>query len=667
MRIAFTHNVMRHATEEEAEFDTPSTIAAIIGSLERLGHVVEPIDVAGDVADLVRRLNRFSPELVFNTAEGSIGRTREAFYPGLFEQLGFPHTGSDAFACTLTLDKRLSKLIVSQYGVPTPRSVFVEELGAEVSGLRMPVIVKPNFEGSSKGIESDAVVRDAALLEAKIAETLARFPAGVLVEEFIEGHDVTVPFLEGVSPQTGGVLPAAEYVVKGWATSSGIYDYHLKTEASDDVTVRVPAELDDETASAIVGYTQLVHRALGVRDAARTDFRIDHEGRPWFLEINALPSLEPGASLYVSAELAGIGGVDEVIGAIVASACRRLDKQTPARTPVKSKLRVGLVFNLKRVKGQAGGENDHEAEYDSPETVDAIVRAIEAGGHEVVRVEARAQSLSDLDALKLDAAFNIAEGVRGRSREALVPALLELHGVPYTGSDAATMAVALDKGLSKRVAREAGVPTPDFVLMQTGKEKIPAGASWPMIVKPVAEGSSKGVLGPSVVYDEASLREAARKCIERYRQPALAEAYLPGREFTVGLLGNKRLEVLPIMEIVFGEKAGKDPVYSFDHKLEMGDAVRYVCPAELEPALEASIKKVARDAFWALGCRDVARIDVRLDAEGRPCFIECNPLPGLTPGWSDLCLIAEAGGVSYEKLIKRILAPALRRRRLGDL
>ncbi|MDE2291069.1 MAG: hypothetical protein KGL53_03205 [Elusimicrobia bacterium] len=180
-------------------------------------------------------------------------------------------------------------------------------------------------------------------------------------------------------------------------------------------------------------------------------------------------------------------------------------------------------------------------------------------------------------------------------------------------------------------------------------------------MKPVAEGSSKGVLSTSVVQNEAELRAAALEAIKRYRQPALAETFMPGREFTVALLGENRPRVLPPMEILFGPNTGKFPIYTYQHKLEPVEDIRYQAPAAVDDKLRSDIERVARRAWAALDCRDVARIDIRLDAEGKPNFIECNPLPGLTPGWSDLCLIAQSANIDYRTLIGEILSGAIRR------
>jgi D-alanine-D-alanine ligase len=197
--------------------------------------------------------------------------------------------------------------------------------------------------------------------------------------------------------------------------------------------------------------------------------------------------------------------------------------------------------------------------------------------------------------------------------------------------------------------------------MYTGDEALPPDLSLPAIIKPVAEGSSKGVLPASVVTSEVALRDLARTMATRYGQGALVEEYLPGREFTVAVLGEPAV-ALPPMEVVFREGL-ELPVYSFDHKLEPNSEVRYEAPARISDGLDIELRSLARRAFSVLGCRDVGRVDLRLDCHGRPSFIECNPLPGLSPGWSDLCLVAEAAGIDYHKLIARILEPALGRAR----
>ncbi len=667
MRIAFSHNLQLSNAEDEAEFDTPTTVNALAEGLERLGHRVEKIEVSGPASRTVSRLEAYNPDLVFNTAEGRRGRFREAFYPALFEELGFAYTGGDPYSLALTLDKQLTKMVVSQHGVRTPGWIFVEDL-ADLEGfkLKMPVIVKPNFEGSSKGITQDSVVEERGKLRAVVAAALAKYPAGLLVEEFIVGRDLTVPYLESVAKERGGVLAPVEYLVDPkFRGKHAIYDFALKTQHSDAVTVLAPAKVPDAVGKEMEEFARRVFKVTGCRDLGRIDFRLGDDGVLYFLEVNALPSLEPGAGIYASAALEGLH-FDAVLDAVLTSAAARWkvkDPKSSASRPTRRSgpLKVGFTFNVKRVvPQQPEGGDDAEAEYDSPKTLQAIREAIASYGHEVIDFEATPELPQRLATTPVDVVFNIAEGFKGRNRESQIPAILELLDIPYTGSDPAALAIALDKALAKKMVRHHGILTPDFLLMSSGKERLPKEIHFPVIVKPVAEGSSKGVFGKSVVDNEPELRELARELSARYRQPALVENYIGGREFTVGMLGERRPKVLPIMEVVF---TGNDPtpVYDFSAKLDWTHRVRYDAPARLEPGQQREIERAARGVFAALGCRDVARVDFRMDAEGKVYFLECNPLPGLTPGWSDLVMIANAGGLDYRGLIGEILSCAIRR------
>lgn len=666
MRIAFTHNLQISQSEDEAEFDRPETVAAIGDALRRLGHEVEPLEVSGTASRVVARLESMNPDLVFNTAEGSRGRFREAFYPALFDRLGIPFTGSDAYVCTLTLDKQMTKMAVAAHGVPVPRGFLVDDVRRiPLDGLRFPLFVKPNFEGSSMGITPQSIVRDRPELEARLVELLARFPSGLLVEEFIVGRDIVVPFLEKASPETGGVLEPASYRYETAASvpeGFQIYDYALKSRDADRVSVRVPADAPAELRKRLLELAGIVYRVLGIRDVGRIDFRVTPEGEVFFVEANALPSLEEGASIYASAALAGLEGMDAVLETVVESAAERNGiSPRPIRASARRRLQlhVGLTFNLRR-SAAVSDDADDEAEHDSPATIGAIREAIESFGHRVVELEATPELPSLLPSAGVDLVFNIAEGFRGRNRESQVPALLELLGIPYTGSDPTALSLALDKGLAKRMVREAGIHTPAFVLMTTGRERLPADLAFPVVVKPVAEGSSKGIVASSVVESEAQLRELARETAVRHRQAVIAESYLPGREFTIGLLGERRPRVLPPMEIVFTGRGAEYPLYSFERKFRE-EGIRYEVPARIAPQLDRELRRVARGVFSVLGCRDVARVDLRLDAQGRVNFIEVNPLPGLSPGFSDLCKIAEAAGIDHRSLVGEILAPAIRR------
>ncbi len=668
MRIAFTHNLKRSDREEEAEFDTAETIQSLTQALENLGYKTYPLEVSGPVSKVVAQLEALEPDLIFNTAEGRLGRYREAFYPGVFEQLGIPFTGSDAYVCTLSLDKKLTKKSIEGHGILSPRSLLAKiPKDLKIEQLRYPLILKPNFEGSSKGITQDSVVGDPARAEEVLRGLLQRYADGILVEEYIDGRDITVPILEAVKNEFGGVLEAAEYVftltdAQRASRPFQIYDYELKNAMSESVSVRVPADLNPEKALDLRRQCQKIFKILGLRDLARMDFRMSPEGELYFIEVNALPSLEPGASLYLAAERAGLGSVEAVLESVIQSASKRWGISARSKGPRRPRkvLRVGFTFNQKRIVPDGSSLTDEEAEFDSPKTLDAIRSALQKLGHEVVDLEAGSDFLAKIVSTEVDLCFNIAEGFRGRNRESQVPATLELLDIPYTGSDPGTLSLALDKGLAKKIVAAAGVPTATSMTLMTGREKLKADLKFPLILKPVAEGSSKGVISSSVVHSEAELRTMARDLIQKYRQPVLVEAYLPGREFTVGLLGEIRPRALEPMEIVF-LRDDAYPVYSFQDKLDVSDRVRYDVPAKIDLDFKKRLEKFAIEAFKALGCRDVARMDFRCDSAGIPHFIECNPLPGLSPGWSDLCMIAEASGLSYDGLIAEILAPAVRR------
>jgi len=670
VRIALTYNLRLSDSEEEAEFDTQQTVDALAGAIDRLGHRLERFEVSGPASRTVARLEAYSPDLIFNTAEGRRGRFREAFYPALFDELGFPYTGSDAYALAVTLDKQLTKLILRDHDVRTPGWQYIEKLDElRASALRFPVIVKPNFEGSSKGITQDSVAETVAELEEKAAYALERYPAGILVEEYISGRDLTVPYLAAVENEYDGVLAPVEYVVDPALARErryAIYDYALKTSEDRAVRVKAPAAIPPAIVDELRRTAQIVNRLTDCRDLGRIDFRLSDAGVPYFLEINALPSLEPGAGIYAAAALEGLH-FDAVIGSVIQAAARRHGiKDGPRRQgkpPRKTgPLRVGFAYNVKRIKPTDDGMEDSEAEYDSPSTLQAIREAIASWGHEVIDLEANPELPTVLAVTPLDLVFNIAEGFKGRNREAQVPSLLELLDIPYTGSDPATLSLALDKALAKKIVRQHGIHTPNFQIFTTGKERLNREfTDFPLMVKPVAEGSSKGVVSKSVVQNEAELRDVVREMVSKYQQPALVEEYIRGREFTVGLLGERRPRVLPPMEIVFVDTDDPNPVYSFQHKLDWNDRIRYDVPAKLEPNQTEKLRTAARGAFMALGCRDVARIDFKMDARGRFYFLECNPLPGLTPGWSDLVLIAQGAGMDYRALIGEILSGAIRR------
>lgn len=342
MRVAFTFDLQTEASEGQAEFDTPETVEWIAGALRRLGHEVACINTSKSLFEALDVLRAFEPELIFNTSEGRAGRGRESLFPAIFEHLDIPYTGSDAHVCAVTLDKRLTKSIVERYGVRTPGGCFVQSVD-RLEGWRFPypVIVKPNFEGSSKGITDKSVVSSDIALRRRVAELLEAYPEGVLIEQFIGGIDVVVPYLENANPAHGGVLEPASYEYRS-ANEHRIYDLSRKLDGFDDLQVVLPAAITSDQRARLMLVTRRIIGALGIRDFARLDFRLDEAGWPYFLEVNALPSLEKGASIYAAGALVGLRSVDAVLDAIIRSALRRRGMpepqtcQIPAHAPASS-------------------------------------------------------------------------------------------------------------------------------------------------------------------------------------------------------------------------------------------------------------------------------------------------------------------------------------------
>ena len=323
-------------------------------------------------------------------------------------------------------------------------------------------------------------------------------------------------------------------------------------------------------------------------------------------------------------------------------------------------MRIGFTYDLKDDYLALGLAEHEVAEFDSAATIAAIEDALRAAGHDVERVgHVRALAAKLVAGWRCDLVFNIAEGVAGFGRESQVPALLEAYEIPYTFSDPLVCALTLHKGMAKHVARGCGVPTPSFVLVGTLQEAAAVELPLPLFAKPVAEGSSKGVTGKSLVRSRAALVEVCGELLERYRQPVLVEEYLSGREFTVGILGTgSTARALGTLEVVLLEGADAG-VYSYRNKTEWESIVEY---GLLEPSpLRAEVEEVALATWRCLGCRDAGRVDVRLDAAGRPQMLEVNPLAGLQPGYSDLPNMAEMAGMSYRALIAEILSCALAR------
>ncbi len=350
-------------------------------------------------------------------------------------------------------------------------------------------------------------------------------------------------------------------------------------------------------------------------------------------------------------------------------------------------MKIAVLANLKKnAPTWEGMTPDQWDDLDSPKTINALVEALQSGGHQAEFFEASLAHnlIENLTAYRPDLCFNIAEGHFGDSRESQIPALLEMLRIPYTGSQILTLALALDKPMTKRLLHYHDLPTPEFQVFDSPEEPLDTdladengGLRFPLFVKPSREGTGMGVSAESIVRTVDELRQQVGKLIQRYKQPVLCERYIKGREVTVGVIGNftpptarrltdltapyalpKELRFFPPLEVdthAYGEsEAG---LYTNRIKTDLVDTFYYTCPASLDPVLEEQLYRLTAAVFRVTDCKDVARVDFRLDeSDGhKPYILEINPLPGLNPGYSDLCIEAAAAGMSYEQLINAIV------------
>jgi len=321
---------------------------------------------------------------------------------------------------------------------------------------------------------------------------------------------------------------------------------------------------------------------------------------------------------------------------------------------------VGFTFDLRDDYLREGYTEEETAEFDAAETIDAIASALTSLGHTVDRLGGVRNLVNRLAAGdRWDLVFNYAEGMFGFAREAQVPALLDAFQIPYTFSDGLVFALTLHKGITKHIVRDMGIPTPDFAVVSSDADVERVRLPFPLFVKPVAGGSSMGVSAASYVEDQRALATTCRNIISRFHQPALVEAFLPGRELTVGIVGTgSRARVLGVMEVIFTPDAEAHG-YSYANKKQVHARYQIASDSAAHEAADVALR-----AWNALGCRDGGRVDCRCDQHGRAQFLEVNPLAGLHPILSDLVILAEFVGVSYRQLIEAILASACERLRV---
>jgi D-alanine-D-alanine ligase len=328
---------------------------------------------------------------------------------------------------------------------------------------------------------------------------------------------------------------------------------------------------------------------------------------------------------------------------------------------------IGLTFDLRAAYLAAGFSEDETAEFDRPDTITSLEAALHELGHKTVRIGHARQLVRRLaSGERWDLVFNIAEGLRGPAREAQIPAILDVYDIPYTFSDPLVMALSLHKGMTKSVVRSAGIPTADFHVVRQASDLADVRLAYPIFAKPIAEGTGKGVTPASKITSPQQLETACTDLLEKFQQPVLLEEYLPGREFTVGIVGEgQSTRALGTLEIVLLDQAEPE-VYSYVNKERCEELVEYRHVPSHAP-LVAECERIACASWKVLGGRDAGRIDLRCDAAGRPNFMEANPLAGLHPEHSDLPMLCTRIGMPYKSLVECILAGAATRVRPRDM
>ncbi len=330
-------------------------------------------------------------------------------------------------------------------------------------------------------------------------------------------------------------------------------------------------------------------------------------------------------------------------------------------------MKIGLTYDLRGDYLAMGYSELETAEMDAVETIEGLEKALADLGHEPVRI-GNGRRLTERLVLgeRWDLVFNIAEGLHGIGREAQVPAILDLYEIPYTFSDPLVMSLCLHKGMTKQIIRGAGLATADFVVAQSPEDASRVCFSPPFFVKPVAEGTGMGITERSVVHSRPNLETECRRLIQQFRQPVLIEPFLPGREFTTGLLGTgEAASVIGTMEILLPDTA-ENGIYSLENKEGWEGRVRYRPVRPEQDPLIQDVETLALRAWKVLGCRDAGRMDIRCDSAGCPMFIEVNPLAGLRPEYSDLPLLCGFFRTPYVRLIEMILKSAIGRVKIRE-
>lgn len=319
-------------------------------------------------------------------------------------------------------------------------------------------------------------------------------------------------------------------------------------------------------------------------------------------------------------------------------------------------MKIGLTFDLRSWYIDRGYSMDDTAEFDKQETVDALDESLRKMGYETEQIGNSFQVIEALASGKQwDLVFNIAEGLYGDGRESVIPAILDQYRIPYVFSGPVIMGLSLNKHLTKLIVKAAGVPVSPGVLIADIQDINKCNMEYPLFVKPVSEGTGKGITEKSLVHSFDELKNMVEWIITKFNQPALVEEYLPGREFTVGIVGSGNMaEAIGGMEVMCSD--------NLPYSVEVKENYQQYCQYKpLDKDIAVECKKVALDAWKAIGAVDAGRVDLKADKNGRICFIEANPLAGLNPIHSDLPILARMYGIEYQKLMEMIMKSATKR------
>ncbi|MFH0974984.1 MAG: hypothetical protein V1874_04285 [Spirochaetota bacterium] len=656
--------------EDVAEFDFGETVDAIEKTLNDLGFETERI---GNIAELVPNLTEGKRwDIVFNIAEGVYGIGREAQVPAVCDAYRIPYTFSDPCIMGLSLNKDLTKRVIRDLGIATPEFQLVNSVSEiESIGFNYPMFAKPYAEGTGKGINAASVIIDKKTLVEVCSGLLARYNQPVLVESYLPGREFTVGIIgTGREAYSAGVLE----VILHENAESGVYSFSNKENCEELVTYTLA---DDETAKAAEELALDAWRGLGCFDAGRVDIRCDSAGKPNFIEVNPLAGLHPEHSdLPIICTKAGIPYIT-LIGSIVNSALKRYGLLEFAPQKVKE-INISSIINNKTPKPAKKKTNlkkivilhQHVPGNASPDEKDVLVQAEEIAasvkrlGYEPVNIELTL----DIDKLKKSLlqikpvkVFNLVESVDGHDRLMIIaPAVLESLSFDYTGSGSDAIAMTGNKMLAKQIMKQSGISTPQyFSIFKAEKVKLPKGT---YIIKSLFDHASIGINENSLVKITGKTDKSIfRKIASGYKTECFAEFYIDGREFNIAILdGMDGPEVLPHAEIIFKDYPEDKPrIVNYKAKWEE-DSFEYrntIRSYDFKKNDKRLLRLLSIDALkcWDMfGLKGYARVDFRVDAEGKPWVLEVNANPCLA---SDAGFMAAARkiGLTFDDVTQRIL------------